>query len=68
MVEHTTLSDEPKPLHVGPLGAGHTARRQFDEEHGTGPQIRARPLNRIGGLVAGEGLTLTSFLMGVWGK
>ncbi len=66
MVEHTTLSDKPRPLHVGPYG--HTAWRQFDEEHGTGPQILVRPLNRIGDLVAGVGLTLLRFRKGVRGK
>lgn len=66
MVEHTTLSDKPKPLHVGPYG--HTARGVLDEEDDTGPQILVRPLDKRAIWFDGVGFTLFRFLMGVRGK
>lgn len=68
MVEHTTLSDKPRPLHVGPRVYGHTVWGVLDEDVVTGPQIWARPLDRNAGLVAGVGFTLLGFLKGVGGK
>ena len=66
MGEHTTLSDEPKPLHVGPYG--HTVRGLLAEEHDSGPQILVRPLERNARWYDAEGLTLLRFRKGERGK